>query len=135
LYFNNLSNESAVGSDSISTQSLPENGLLLIKDPKKLGKLIAPKILEYIVHYLGLMPTKKEKTPKKKGVEQSYWIKSEEDNDVFIPRVCVSQQIEANSIPRVQTRQSTLFAATCSVETVSARELVLHDSHVSSHRT
>ena len=76
------------------------------------------------------MPTKKEKTPKKRGVEQPYWIKSEEDDDVFIPRVCLGQQIEANSIPRVQTRQSTLIAATCSVETVSTRELVLHGSHV-----
>jgi len=74
------------------------------------------------------MPTKKEKTPKKKGVEQSYWIKSEEDDDVFIPRVCLDQQIEVKSIPCVLTRQSTLIAATCSVETVSARELVLYNT-------
>jgi len=68
------------------------------------------------------MPTtKKEKTPKKKGVEQSYWIKSEEDDEVFIPRICIDQQID--SIPRVLNRRSTLIATTCSVETASAREL------------
>ncbi|XP_065912262.1 ATPase family gene 2 protein homolog A-like isoform X2 [Dysidea avara] len=67
------------------------------------------------------MPTgKKEKTPKKKGAEQSYWIKSEKDDDIFIPRMYLDQQIEVNSIPRVLTRQSTLIVATCFVEKASA---------------
>lgn len=36
----NLSNKSAEGSASISTQSLPENGLLFINEPKNPGKFI-----------------------------------------------------------------------------------------------
>ena len=76
------------------------------------------------------MPTgKKEKTPKKKGAEQSYWIKSEKDDDIFIPRMYLDQQIEVNSIPRVLTRQSTLIVATCFVEKASARELQFACQH------
>ena len=56
----NLSNKSAEGSASISTQSLPENGLLFIKEPKNPGKFITTLNLKIrFVHYLELMRTRK----------------------------------------------------------------------------
>jgi len=44
-YGTNLSNKSAEGSASISTQSLPENGLLFINEPKNPGKFIILKVV------------------------------------------------------------------------------------------
>lgn len=75
------------------------------------------------MHYLELMRTsKRDRTPKKKGAEQSYWVKSNEDSDVFIPRVCRDEQKEANLLPRVFTHKCVLIAQSCSQDMTNIRK-------------
>ena len=45
--------------------------------------------------------------PKKKGAEQSYWVKSHKEKDGFIPR---DEQTETNLLPRVFTHRCELIA-------------------------
>ena len=120
----NLSNKSAEGSASISTQSLPENGLLFIKEPKNPGKFIlSPAVRIQVVHYLELMRTnKRDRTPKKKGAEQSYWVKPHKEKDEFIPRAYCDEQNETNLLPRVFTHRCALIAESCTKEGTSVRE-------------
>ena len=75
------------------------------------------------MHYLELMRTsKRDRTPKKKGIEQSYWVKSDEETDVFIPRAYYDDRNEANLLPRVFTHKCTLIAESSAKEGTSIRE-------------
>ena len=75
------------------------------------------------MHYLELMRTsKKDRTPKKKGIEHSYWVKSHEETDLFIPRAHCDDQNEANLLPRVFTHKCILIAESRAKEGTSVRK-------------
>lgn len=76
-----------------------------------------------VVHYLELMRTsKRDRTPKKKGAEQSYWVKSHKEKDGFIPRAYYDEQNETNLLPRVFTHQCALIAESCTKEVTNVRK-------------
>lgn len=66
--------------------------------------------------------SKRDRTPKKKGAEQSYWVKSDEESDGFILRACSDEQKEANLLPRVFTHQCILIAESRTKEAANVRE-------------
>ena len=66
--------------------------------------------------------TKRDRTPRKKGGEQSYWVKSHEENDGFIPRACYNEQSSINLRPHAFTHKCTLVAESYAKEAVNIRE-------------
>ena len=65
------------------------------------------------------------RTPKKKGTEQSYWVKSHEEKDGFIPR---DEQNETHLVPHVFTHRCRLIAESCAKEGTNVSELTNYTS-------
>ena len=67
--------------------------------------------------------SKRDRTPRKRGGEQSYWVKSHEENDSFIPRACYNEHSSTDLVPHACIHKCTLVAESYS-KGVNIREQV-----------